>query len=160
MINQDLSWEETRVINIGLDLGFFNNRLTAELDWYDRFTTGMIRGSSISSLLTGYSAPNINVADLRNRGVEVNLNWQSSIRKFEYSVNVNASYNVNKLEKWGDYLNRGWIMLDMPYHFLYIYEAYPGLVQSWNQLYNAPYQGDAYNAPGDIILKDLNGDPW
>jgi tonB-linked outer membrane protein, susC/ragA family len=158
MINQDLSWEETRVINIGLDLGFFNNRLTAELDWYDRFTTGMIRGSSISSLLTGYSAPNINVADLRNRGVEVNLNWQSSIRKFEYSVNVNASYNVNKLEKWGDYLNRGWIMLDMPYHFLYIYEAYPGLVQSWNQLYNAPYQGDAYNAPGDIILKDLNGD--
>ena len=46
----------------------------------------------------------------------------------------------------------------MPYHFLYIYEAYPGLVQSWNQLYNAPYQGDAYNAPGDIILKDLNGD--
>ena len=158
MINQDLSWEETRVINIGLDLGFFNNRLTAELDWYDRFTTGMIRGSSISSLLTGYSAPNINVADLRNRGIEVNLNWQSSIRKFEYSVNVNASYNVNKLEKWGDYLNRGWIMLDMPYHFLYIYEAYPGLVQSWNQLYNAPYQGDAYNAPGDIILKDLNGD--
>ena len=158
MINQDLSWEETRVINIGLDLGFFNNRLTAELDWYDRFTTGMIRGSSISSLLTGYSAPNINVADLRNRGIEVNLNWQSSIRKFEYSVNVNASYNVNKLEKWGDYLNRGWIMLDMPYHFLYIYEAYPGLVQSWNQLYNAPYLGDAYNAPGDIILKDLNGD--
>ena len=158
MINQDLSWEETRVINIGLDLGFFNNRLTAELDWYDRFTTGMIRGSSISSLLTGYSAPNINVADLRNRGIEVNLNWQSSIRKFEYSVNVNASYNVNKLEKWGDYLNRGWIMLDMPYHFLYMYEAYPGLVQSWNQLYNAPYQGDAYNAPGDIILKDLNGD--
>ena len=77
--------------------------MTAELDWYDRFTTGMIRGSSISSLLTGYSAPNINVADLRNRGIEVNLNWQSSIRKFEYSVNVNASYNVNKLEKWGDY---------------------------------------------------------
>ena len=74
----------------------------------------MIRGSSISSLLTGYSAPNINVADLRNRGIEVNLNWQSSIRKFEYSVNVNASYNVNKLEKWGDYLTRAWIMLDMP----------------------------------------------
>lgn len=158
MINQALSWEETRVINIGLDLGFFDNRLTAELDWYDRFTTGMIRGSSISSLLTGYSAPRINVADLRNRGVEINLTWQSKINKFEYGVNVNASYNINRLENWGDYLDRGWIMLDMPYHFLYIYEAYPGLVQSWNELYNAPYQGDPYNAPGDIILKDLNGD--
>lgn len=158
MINQDLSWEETRVINIGLDLGFFDNRLTAELDWYDRFTTGMIRGSSISSLLTGYSAPNINVADLRNRGFEVNLNWHSNINKFEYGININASYNINRLENWGDYLDRGWIQLDMPYHFLYIYEAYPGLVQSWNELYNAPYQGDPYNAPGDIILKDLNGD--
>lgn len=158
MINKDLSWEETRVINIGLDLGFFNNQLTAELDWYDRFTSGMIRGSSISSLLTGYSAPNINVADLRNRGFEINLNWHSNINKFEYGININASYNINRLENWGDYLDRGWIQLDMPYHFLYIYEAYPGLVQSWNELYNAPYQGDAYNAPGDIILKDLNGD--
>lgn len=158
MVNKDLSWEETRVFNVGVDLGFFNNQLTAELDWYDRFTTGMIRGSSISSLLTGYSAPRINVADLRNRGIEANLTWRSKIRKFDYSINVNASYNTNKLEKWGDYLNRGWVMLDMPYQFLYIYEAYPGLVQSWNQLQSAPYQGTDYAAPGDVMIKDVNGD--
>lgn len=158
MVNKDLSWEETRVFNVGLDLGFFNNQLTAEIDWYDRFTTGMIRGSSISSLLTGYSAPRINVADLRNRGVEANITWRSKIRKFDYSINVNASYNVNKLEKWGDHLDRGWIMLDMPYQFLYIYEAYPGLVQSWNQLQAAPYQGTDYAAPGDVMIKDINGD--
>lgn len=158
MVNKDLSWEETRVFNVGLDLGFFNNQLTAELDWYDRFTTGMIRGSSISSLLTGYSAPRINVADLRNRGVEANITWRSKIRKFDYSINVNASYNVNKLEKWGDHLDRGWTMLDMPYHFLYIYEAYPGLVQSWGEIANAPYQGNDHIAPGDIMIKDINGD--
>ncbi len=158
MVNKDLSWEETRVFNVGLDLGFFNNQLTAELDWYDRFTTGMIRGSSISSLLTGYSAPRINVADLRNRGVEANITWPSKIRKFDYSINVNASYNVNKLEKWGDHLDRGWTMLDMPYHFLYIYEAYPGLVQSWGEIANAPYQGNDHIAPGDIMIKDINGD--
>ena len=70
---------------------------------------------------------------------------------------MNASYNVNKLEEWGDHLDRGWTALNMPYHFLYIYEAYPGLVQSWNQIYNAPYQGN-YTAPGDILIKDLNGD--
>lgn len=158
MVNKDLSWEETRVFNVGFDLGFFNNQLTAELDWYDRFTTGMIRGSSISSLLTGYSAPRINVADLRNRGVEANITWRSKIRKFDYSINVNASYNVNKLEKWGDHLDRGWTMLDMPYHFLYIYEAYPGLVQSWGDIANAPYQGNDHIAPGDIMIKDINGD--
>ena len=118
----------------------------------------MIRGSSISSLLTGYSAPRINVADLRNRGVEANITWRSKIRKFDYSINVNASYNVNKLEKWGDHLDRGWTMLDMPYHFLYIYEAYPGLVQSWGDIANAPYQGNDHIAPGDIMIKDINGD--
>ena len=157
MINQDLSWESTRVINAGLDLGLFNNQLTAELDWYDRFTTGMIRGSSISSILSGYDAPRVNIADLRNRGIEANITWRSKVGKLDYSINVNASYNVNKLEEWGDHLDRGWTALNMPYHFLYIYEAYPGLVQSWNQIYNAPYQGN-YTAPGDILIKDLNGD--
>jgi hypothetical protein len=157
MINQDLSWESTRVINVGLDLGLFNNQLTAELDWYDRFTTGMIRGSSISSILSGYDAPRVNIADLRNRGIEANITWRSKVGKLDYSINVNASYNVNKLEEWGDHLDRGWTALNMPYHFLYIYEAYPGLVQSWNQIYNAPYQGN-YTAPGDILIKDLNGD--
>ena len=49
-------------------------------------------------------------------------------------------------------------MLDMPYHFLYIYDAYPGLVQSWNQIQSAPYQGTDYAAPGDIMIKDMNGD--
>lgn len=142
---------------MGLDLGLFNNQLTAELDWYDRFTTGMIRGSSISSILSGYDAPRVNIADLRNRGIEANITWRSKVGKLDYSINVNASYNVNKLEEWGDHLDRGWTALNMPYHFLYIYEAYPGLVQSWNQIYNAPYQGN-YTAPGDILIKDLNGD--
>ena len=157
MINKDLSWESTRVINVGLDLGLFNNKLTAELDWYDRFTSGMIRGSSISQILSGYDAPRVNIPDLRNRGVEANITWRSKAGQVDYSINVNASYNVNKLEKWGDHLDRGWTALDMPYHFLYIYDAYPGLVQSWNEIYNAPYQGN-YTAPGDILIKDMNGD--
>ncbi len=157
MINQDLSWESTRVINIGFDLGLFNNKLTAELDWYERYTYDMIRQSSISSILSGFSAPRVNIADMRNRGIEANLTWRSKIGKVDYSINVNGSYNVNKLITWGDHLDKGWIAVDLPYRFLYIYEADPTLVQSWNQIYNAPYQG-AYVAPGDILRHDLNGD--
>lgn len=157
MINQDLSWESTRVINIGLDMSFLDNRLTAEVDWYERATTDMIRQSSISNILTGYSAPRINIADMRNRGIEANITWRSNVGKFNYSVNVNGSYNINKVEKWGDPLSKGWIAVDMPYRFLYLFEAYPNLVQSWNEIYNAPYQGN-YVAPGDILRKDINGD--
>jgi hypothetical protein len=53
MINRELSWEETSVFNVGLDLGFFKNRLTTDLDYYDRLTTGMNRPSEMSILLTG-----------------------------------------------------------------------------------------------------------
>src|SRR5690606_9959229 len=45
MINKELSWEESKVLNIGLDMGFVNNRLTTELDYYDRLTSGMNRPS-------------------------------------------------------------------------------------------------------------------
>lgn len=158
MINENLSWESSIVTNIGLDLGFLNNQLTAEIDWYDRLTSDMIRPSDHSMLLEGYSAPQRNIGKLRNRGIEANLNWRSKVGDLNYSINLNASYNTNKLEQWNDYLSRGWVFLDMPYHYVYSYEAYPGLAQSWNDFYNAPYQTGAYAAPGDVMLKDLNGD--
>ncbi|MDR1369769.1 MAG: TonB-dependent receptor [Dysgonamonadaceae bacterium] len=158
MINPDLSWESTDVINIGLDLGLLKNRLTLELDWYDRLTKGMIRGSDLSTLLSAYSAPRVNIGEMRNRGLEANITWKSKVNEFNYSVNLNASYNQNRLEKWNEYLSKGWTFIDMPYQFLYTMEAYPGLIQSWNQIYNAPYQSSQYMAPGDVMIKDLNGD--
>ena len=57
MINQFLTWEETTVFNVGLDLTFLNNRLTATIDYYDRLTTGMNRPSDLSILLTGAFSP-------------------------------------------------------------------------------------------------------
>ena len=158
MINPNLSWESSNVLNIGVDMGLLKNRLTIELDWYDRLTKGMIWTSDHSTLLTGYSAPRINVGEMRNRGVEANITWKSKAGDFNYSINLNAAYNQNRLEKWSEYLPKGWMFIDMPYQFLYTMEAYPGLIQSWNQIYNAPFQSSQHMAPGDVILKDLNGD--
>lgn len=156
MINPYLTWETTTVANIGLDLGFFNNNLTAEFDIYDRLTSNMIRPSDLSTLLAGYIAPPRNIGNLRNRGAEMNINWHSSIQKLKYGVNLNASYNINRLEKWNEYLSTGDRFINMPYNFLYPYVAY-GVAQSWNDLYNSPYQGSNVS-PGDIYMKDLNGD--
>jgi hypothetical protein len=159
LIDPKFTWEATKVTNIGLDFGFFKNRLTAELDYYDKLTTKMIRPGDLSTLLSAYTAPNINIGELRNRGMEVNLGWKSSINKFNYGVNFNVSFNQNRLEKWNQYLSKGWIFLNMPYYFVYTMESYPGLIQSWNDIYKAPYQGSyQYMAPGDILTKDLNGD--
>jgi TonB-linked SusC/RagA family outer membrane protein len=155
MVNPDLSWESTNVFNLGLDLAFFNNHLTTELDYYNRLTTGMNRESDMSILLTGaYDAPRKNIGDLRNRGIEGNFTWKDKIRQFEYSINLNASYNATVLESWNEYLGRGYTFLNMPYHFLYTYEDM-GIAQTWEDVYNATPQGAS---PGDILRIDLNGD--
>ncbi|MGV8096581.1 MAG: SusC/RagA family TonB-linked outer membrane protein [Mangrovibacterium sp.] len=155
MVNRDLSWEETKVMNLGLDLGFRDNKLTMEIDYYDRLTTGMNRPSELSNLLTGaYVAPRRNIGNLRNRGIEGNFTWRNQRGEFNYLVNLNASYNATVLEKWNEYLGRGYVFLDMPYHFLYTYVD-EGIAQTWEDIYNATPQGAS---PGDLLRKDLNGD--
>lgn len=154
MVNQELSWETTKVFNIGVDLGFFDNRLTAELDYYDRFTTGMNRPSELSVHFGGFNPPRKNIGDLRNRGIELNLTWNDRVNDWNYRFNANFSYNRNRLEKWNEFLSRGSTFLDMPYGFLYTYEAV-GIAQTWGDILQSTPQGAA---PGDILFKDLNGD--
>jgi TonB-linked SusC/RagA family outer membrane protein len=162
LINRFLTWEETSVLNVGLELGFFNNRLTAEMDYYDRLTEGMNRPSDLSILLSGaYSpAPRTNIGNMRNRGVEGNFTWRDKIGQVTYGATLNASYNKTRLEKWNELLTRGSttsgrnIFIDMPYNFVYAYEDM-GIAQTWQDVYNATPQGAQ---PGDVLRKDLNGD--
>lgn len=161
MINPNLTWESTTVFNIGLDLGFFNGRLSAELDYYDRLTSDMIQQSKMSTLLTGaYEAPRANIGDMRNRGAEMNITWRDKIQDFNYSVNLNASVNKTKIEKWSEYVARGYaydnknVFLDMTYDYVYSYRD-NGIIQSYADEYNYIFQG---LAPGDIQRLDVNGD--
>jgi TonB-linked SusC/RagA family outer membrane protein len=163
MINKDFSWEETSVMNMGLDLAFFRNQLAVEIDYYDRLTTGMHRPSDMSIHLTGaYNAPRKNIGNLRNRGIEGNLTWRDKKGDFNYTINLNAAYNTTTLEKWNEYLGRNMsdpnnsnlVFLNMPYSYVYAYEAI-GIAQTWNDVYSATPQGAR---PGDLLYKDLNGD--
>jgi len=161
LINQFLTWEESSVLNVGLELGFLRNRLAVELDYYDRLTTGMNRPSEMSIHLTGaYNPPRTNIGNLRNRGVEGTFSWRDRVGAVNYGATFNASYNRSILEKWNEFLARGAttnganIALDMPYSFLYTYEDL-GIAQTWQDVYNATPQGAQ---PGDILRKDLNGD--
>lgn len=154
-INTNLTWEKTTMLNLGLDMAFFGNRLTTEFDYYDRLTTGMIRPGDLSIFLSSaFNPPRRNLGDLRNRGIEANLTWKENRGDFSYMVNLNASYNRTILEKWPEFLARSAVFLDMPYQFVYAYQS-AGIAQTWEDVYNAPVQGAS---PGDILLKDVNGD--
>ena len=155
MINRSLSWETTRTLNIGLDLAFLSGRLKAEIDYYDRLTVDMLRPSDLSMHISGaLDAPKKNIGELRNRGLELNLTWSDKINDFRYSVNFNGAYNQTRLEKWNEYLSRGYVFLNMPYHFVYAYQDL-GMAQTWQDIYNATPQGAS---PGQVLFEDVNGD--
>lgn len=166
LVNQNLSWESTNVLNLGLELGFLNSRLSFEADYYDRLTKGIIQGSQLSNLLTGaFSAPNTNIGNMRNRGVEATIGWRDRIGKVAYGVSVNGSYNKTRLEKWSQLLTRGatytgangvnsTVFIGMPYNYVYTYVDY-GIAQTWADIYGNTPQG---SQPGDLIRQDLNGD--
>lgn len=165
IINRFLSWETTTVFNAGLDLAFMRNRLNVALDYYDRLTTGMIRPSQMSILLSGaYNAPRTNIGDLGNRGVEGDFSWRDHIGKLQYGISLNASYNRSNLKSWNEFIGRGstfsirsnsnQIFIGMPLGFVYTYED-RGIAQTWQDVYNNTPQGIS---PGDIIRLDLNGD--
>lgn len=157
MINENFSWESTAVTNLGLDLMLFNGKLSTEIDIYNRLTADMIRPMEFSTLLTGYSAPRMNMGELQNRGIEVNLNWRGKTGDFQYVVGLNYSYNKNKLLSWSQRLGFGDIFLGLPWIYTYTYKA-TGIAQSWEDILDAPYQGTDKMAPGDILYEDLNGD--
>jgi len=166
LVNQNLSWESTDVLNLGLELGFLNSRLTAEIDLYDRLTKGIIQGSQLSNLLTGaFAAPNTNIGNMRNRGAELTLAWRDRIGSVNYGVSINGSYNKTRLEKWSQLLTRGatytgannvssTVFINMPYNYVYTYVD-NGVAQTWSNIYGSTPQGAQ---PGDLIRQDLNGD--
>jgi TonB-linked SusC/RagA family outer membrane protein len=166
LVNQKLSWESTTVLNLGLELGFFNSRLNAEVDYYDRLTKGIIQNAQLSNLLGGaFNPPNTNIGNMRNRGVELTLGWRDHIGQVSYGVSVNGSYNKTRLESWSQLLTRGatytgannvssTVFLNMPYNYVYTYQDY-GIAQTWADIYSHTPQGIQ---PGDLIRQDLNGD--
>ena len=96
----DLRWETTTTYNVGMDFGFWNDRLTAAVDVYKRDTRDILNYIPVPALsnLTNYL--NTNIGSMTNQGVEVDLNAiLVETRDVSWSVGVNAAYNQNKITK-------------------------------------------------------------
>ncbi|MFT4095148.1 MAG: SusC/RagA family TonB-linked outer membrane protein [Niabella sp.] len=95
-----LKWESTRSSNIGLDFGFFKNRLSGSIDLYRKYTFDML--SSVN-LAAGTNFTNIlttNVGNMSSTGFELNLNAAIIRQKdIDWSVNFNTSHNESIIEK-------------------------------------------------------------
>jgi TonB-linked SusC/RagA family outer membrane protein len=86
--NPDLKWETAITTDVGLDAEFFNSQLTFTADYFERRTRDMIALSPVPDYVGQAPAP-ANVGSLRNRGLELALNYRNAIGKLQYNVGVN-----------------------------------------------------------------------
>jgi TonB-linked SusC/RagA family outer membrane protein len=94
--NPDLHWEKTAQADLGIEFGFLGNRLSGELDYYDKRTSDLLLNVNIPSS-TGYSATIRNLGKLRNRGLEFTLNSVNIDGAFRWTTSFNIAYNRNKI---------------------------------------------------------------
>ena len=168
LANENLKWEESEQTHIGLDFGFWNNKLTFTIDYYIKKTNGMLMTMPIPSYV-GETKPIGNVGDMENKGLEFELGYKWSVGDAHFAVKANASYLSNKLKNLGNdtgFLNYGISQFSdggtraengQPFPFFYGYKT-AGVLQNKAEAdaYNAKY-GTSSN-PGDLIFVDMNGD--
>ena len=102
-VNKDLKWEIGQSLNVGLDFGFWNNRVNGSVNAYVRKSKDLIANSTVDPFTNFSNQIERNIGDMENRGIEFALNF-SPIKNdnFEWNINYNISFNHNEVVKLPD----------------------------------------------------------
>ncbi|MDE6359818.1 MAG: TonB-dependent receptor [Muribaculaceae bacterium] len=94
----NLTWEKQKQTNIGVDLGFFNRRLSVVADVFFTRNKDLLMSHSLATS-TGYSSTTENIGDLDNRGVEIQINATPvATRDFTWNIGFNLSHDRNRIK--------------------------------------------------------------
>lgn len=98
--NPNLRWEKNRTFNVGLNAGFLNDRITAEVSWYMNRNMDLVTNARVPHS-TGFSSQSFNTTEQTNSGVELTLGATIlKINDFRWRFMANISYNSNRLTKY------------------------------------------------------------
>jgi iron complex outermembrane receptor protein len=110
--NPDLKWERTGMFNVGIDFAFLKGRLNGTIEYYNKNTTDLIYGYTVSTDRYPVNWINANVGSMNNRGVEFTINAVPvKTRDFMWTSSLNLSHNRNRVTKLSneqysvDYIN-------------------------------------------------------
>ncbi len=165
----NITWVTSTIKNIGLDLGFFNNHLTAEFDVFSRDLTGIPtpRYDVLVPSEVGYTLPAENLNSERTQGVEGIITYTNRSGEIGYTISANGTLGRRKImdiykprfgNSWDQYRNQTndrWADVHWGYQVT-------GQFQSMEEIKQYPVnndgQGNRTQLPGDLIFKDVNGD--
>ncbi|GGZ23624.1 SusC/RagA family TonB-linked outer membrane protein [Echinicola pacifica] len=154
--NPDAGWELSATTNLGVDFGLWKNRLSATVDIYDTRTSDLLLPRGLPPT-TGVQQVYQNIGKTRNHGVEIGLNTVNIESKdFQWESMITFTRNqeeiVSLVTEGVDDIGNGWFVGE-PISVFYDYEKL-GIWQS-SEADEAQSFGQA---PGDIKVRDLNGD--
>lgn len=158
--NSDITWETTTQLDIGLDAGFLNGKITFTADYFIKKTTDILLSLPVSAMY-GLDAPVKNAGAVRNKGWEFSVGYQDGFGDWSFDISGNTSFITNEitdLNGIGPIINGATFMKEgYPIHSFYGYKV-EGIFQTEEQIKNNAEQTGGPIAPGDLNYKDLNGD--
>jgi TonB-linked SusC/RagA family outer membrane protein len=167
--NPLLEWEKASMLDFGLDLTFFNSRLTFTGDWFNKKTSDIQIKVPQPDIL-GLAVPDQNAGGMSNKGYELSLGWNDRIKDFKYGITAMFFDIKNKVTDLGGVpptIGDRIRDIGYPLNAFYGYRT-DGLAQESDFTKNAAggyvpkfpimAQYDGKMAPGDIKYRDLNGD--
>ncbi len=97
--NFNLTWEQNKPLDIGLEVGLFDNRISIEADYYKRITDHLLLNEPLSST-SGFASFNNNIGAMENKGIELTLNATPvKTRNFTWNISLIGSWNKNKVTR-------------------------------------------------------------
>ncbi len=156
-----VGWEKTTTSNIGIDFGFFRNRISGTVDLYRANTNDLLLDKTIPAV-TGYTQVRANVGKTRNEGIEITLStFNVSRGDFRWETDFNFTTNREQILELAegaiDDVNNGWFIGE-PIRSYYTYD-YVGVWQVKDSALIDFYNSTGNNgfAPGKIRVRDVDG---
>ena len=98
----DIKWEKTKQFDLGVDLGFFNNRLEVSLDYFNKQTSDALLSTTTSNALGGFTYM-ANLGKVANHGLDITVNARIvETKDFQWQTSLNGTYLKNEVKKLTD----------------------------------------------------------
>jgi TonB-linked SusC/RagA family outer membrane protein len=100
-VSTTLTWETVKTLNLGVDYGFLNDRLTGSFDWYNRKTINMLGPAVELPVTFGIGVPPTNNTDLKTNGWELSINWKDRLQNgLGYGFGLSLSDNQTTITRY------------------------------------------------------------
>ena len=154
MQNENLKWETTDQYNVGLDLGFWNDRVSIIADYYIKNTRDLLLQADLAPS-SGYASAMMNIGELQNRGIEFSIQTSNIQSKdFQWNSAFNISFNKNEITR----LNDKQIAMTNSVYWDNKYRTMPAYISPVGRpaglMYGYLYEGTYKKSDFDITLND------